>query len=89
VKAEASGRAHRENRNFLTNELQNIMSTATINILSLSFLHQTKKEGDITACRTMRNLRAKNIQEVAQSFPEEFHPIYRRKRFPSVNHSEF
>ena len=84
-------RAHLKNRSSSTNEPLNIRSATTVSILSFSFLHLTKKEEDITAHRTMRNLRSKEFLRSSAHLPLKFHSslIYRGEGSPSVNRSKF
>jgi len=55
-----------------TNELLNIRSRATISILSLYFLHWTKKKEHITTHEQGEILKARSFQEAAQIFSQSF-----------------
>jgi len=46
------------------------MSAATFSILSLSFLHRTKKKEDIIAHPQYKILKARSFQEAAKIFPQ-------------------
>jgi len=48
-----------------------------------------KNEGDTPLAEQCKILAARNFQEAVQISSEEFRPVYREKRSPSINRSGF